>query len=275
MARVSRIWASLLIEGRSRRAKIDLVADEYIIGSSSAADLRIDEPTVSQRHARIRRTAGGIEITDLNSLNGTRLNGRNLHASSLVPEHSTIQLGAVRIQVLQPRTRMQRLARRTAVVALYLFSVCLLGFTIAHFLVGPNQRGNDHGSLSGPTAQPGAASSEATSTEPSPDVSSSAASSDPCGDAWAEFETKLKQKIAEGTSEEDARIDTCGDLTRLSCALIGLGEGVLAAQPDQLLGKTPAEKHRLEKYFQGVESLLVQCQRSHGCEAVNCSELSP
>jgi pSer/pThr/pTyr-binding forkhead associated (FHA) protein len=46
------------------------------IGRSAASDIRLDDPTVSRRHALVVRSAGGeIRVLDDRSLNGVRLNG--------------------------------------------------------------------------------------------------------------------------------------------------------------------------------------------------------
>jgi len=45
------------------------------IGRSLAADLRLDDPTVSRRHALVHREAGALRILDDRSLNGVFVNG--------------------------------------------------------------------------------------------------------------------------------------------------------------------------------------------------------
>jgi hypothetical protein len=47
----------------------------YTIGRQAECDLLIADATVSRRHARLERAAGGWLLTDLGSTNGTRLNG--------------------------------------------------------------------------------------------------------------------------------------------------------------------------------------------------------
>lgn len=50
----------------------------YEVGRSSPADIRIDVPTVSSRHALLRVEDNKLCITDLNSTNGTVVNGHEL-----------------------------------------------------------------------------------------------------------------------------------------------------------------------------------------------------
>jgi len=63
-------------DGR-RRATVRLGPDEVVIGrDAQEADLVVEQSTrVSRRHAAVRPVAGGYEIVDLGSANGTTVNG--------------------------------------------------------------------------------------------------------------------------------------------------------------------------------------------------------
>ena len=71
----------------SRRAGLNLPYNGFsfpidergiTIGRSDRADLQILDATVSSMHARLRYQSGVLSIEDLNSTNGTYLNGREL-----------------------------------------------------------------------------------------------------------------------------------------------------------------------------------------------------
>jgi FHA domain/Domain of unknown function (DUF1707) len=49
--------------------------DQFSIGRDASCDLAIPDMTVSRRHARLERTRDGWLISDLESTNGTRVNG--------------------------------------------------------------------------------------------------------------------------------------------------------------------------------------------------------
>jgi hypothetical protein len=75
-----------------------LVPPGMVIGRGSEADLRIDDPGVSRRHAEIRVTAGAhqgglhIDVQDLGSTNGIRVDGqKTLHA--VLRDGSRVQVG--------------------------------------------------------------------------------------------------------------------------------------------------------------------------------------
>jgi len=56
-------------------APIELTDGVYEVGRSAPADILIPIPTVSSRHALLRVEANRVYATDLNSTNGTVING--------------------------------------------------------------------------------------------------------------------------------------------------------------------------------------------------------
>lgn len=56
---------------------------KLIVGRSGEADLTTLAPTVSRRHAKLTLASGLLEIADLRSSNGTRVNGRRVDRSAL------------------------------------------------------------------------------------------------------------------------------------------------------------------------------------------------
>lgn len=67
------------------RNSIVLLNDSYIIGKlKSKTDICIDHPSVSRLHARITREGKEFCLTDLNSTNGTYVNGRRLSVNEKV-----------------------------------------------------------------------------------------------------------------------------------------------------------------------------------------------
>jgi hypothetical protein len=70
-----------------------------VIGRSSEADLRINDPGISRKHARLSVSENAeVTVTDLESTNGVILNGRRV-TTAAAPDGSQIQLGNTHLVV--------------------------------------------------------------------------------------------------------------------------------------------------------------------------------
>lgn len=65
----------LVYGGPGKGAEFPLRGEQAVIGRDPIADIRIDAPTVSRRHATIVKSAEGYLLRDLGSANGTYLRG--------------------------------------------------------------------------------------------------------------------------------------------------------------------------------------------------------
>ena len=79
-----------------------------VIGRGTEADLRINDPGISRRHAEIRVEAAGpslrIQIVDLGSTNGIIVNGHKV-TEAVLQEGSRIEIGSTRMLVHAPAGR--------------------------------------------------------------------------------------------------------------------------------------------------------------------------
>lgn len=79
----------LVVNGRWLR----LTEGTTVIGRSSAADLRLDAPGVSRRHASITVRGDQVLLEDLGSKNGTFLDGRPVDDPTPVPDGARLVIG--------------------------------------------------------------------------------------------------------------------------------------------------------------------------------------
>ncbi len=71
--------------------RLSLLMGDNIVGRDAAAKIRLDDPVVSRRHARIVVSGSGALIEDLGSKNGTFIDDRQVF-SGPVPLHDGIRL---------------------------------------------------------------------------------------------------------------------------------------------------------------------------------------
>jgi FHA domain-containing protein/uncharacterized protein DUF4388 len=72
-----------------------LVDDLYAIGRDEKNEIVIDDGTVSTVHARIAHTTQGFTIEDVQSRNGTFINGEKIDAPRLLADGDTLRFGKV------------------------------------------------------------------------------------------------------------------------------------------------------------------------------------
>jgi hypothetical protein len=109
--RAARRWRLLRRRWKSQRgrptganAPLVLALDQQqtgerlLVGRDRACDVRLDDPTVSRRHAQLFHREGAWVICDMDSMNGTRLNGRRVGRAPLHPGDE-LRLGRQRLLI--------------------------------------------------------------------------------------------------------------------------------------------------------------------------------
>lgn len=88
--------AELVVLGSKRRA-YPLSKDALTIGRLETCDIALDDPGASRRHAEVRREGDEWFLIDLDSTNGTLLNGRSVRRQRLSPK-DIVLIGTTQIQ---------------------------------------------------------------------------------------------------------------------------------------------------------------------------------
>ena len=76
----------------------------YMIGRAPGSDIELTEDSISSRHARLEKTAGGWRLTDLQSTNGTFVNDRRIDSVEL-KSGDRVLFGDVRVRFTQDSPR--------------------------------------------------------------------------------------------------------------------------------------------------------------------------
>ncbi len=84
----------LIIEDdEGRKTVVPFVREEITIGRQEGNTIRLTERNVSRRHARLFRQNGHVQVEDLNSYNGIRLNGEKIQGTAEIADGDLIQIG--------------------------------------------------------------------------------------------------------------------------------------------------------------------------------------
>jgi pSer/pThr/pTyr-binding forkhead associated (FHA) protein len=83
------------MNGPQQDRRLDIPGTVCVIGRDPSATLHLEEESVSKQHARLNRSEDGYEIEDLDSSNGTFVNGRRVHGRAAIRPGDLIRLGAV------------------------------------------------------------------------------------------------------------------------------------------------------------------------------------
>ena len=75
---------------------VPLISDQYLIGRQMGTDIHISDPSISSVHARIFKGPEGYFLEDLNSRNGTFLNGTRIDRK-LLKDKDSIQIGSTNL----------------------------------------------------------------------------------------------------------------------------------------------------------------------------------
>jgi hypothetical protein len=99
----------LAFEGQAGVEVLPLAEGWTRIGRSLSADVRIDDPTVSRRHALVHRQGSGVKALDDRSLNGTFRNGEQIDLAEL-HDGDTLAVGRFQLHILQVTSDRQPVA---------------------------------------------------------------------------------------------------------------------------------------------------------------------
>ncbi len=89
-----------VVEGFSQGSVLVLHRGVYTLGREEDCDLVLPDPRVSRKHARVERDAAGTRLVDLNSTNGTFVNGQRVQRHQL-RNGDRIGLGGVVLEYVE------------------------------------------------------------------------------------------------------------------------------------------------------------------------------
>lgn len=85
---------------RYRGTRFPIRRGEYILGRSPYCSIVVSNALASRQHCAVRLTSSGLVIVDLNSRNGTLVNGKRLEGELPIQAGDIIRIGSDSIEVL-------------------------------------------------------------------------------------------------------------------------------------------------------------------------------
>ena len=89
----------LAVESGDEAVLIPIESAVTHLGRSPSSDVKLDDPTVSRRHALVVLRGDEVVVLDDRSMNGTWVNGERVRESPL-SDGDVVELGAVRVRFI-------------------------------------------------------------------------------------------------------------------------------------------------------------------------------
>ena len=125
------------VNRKTREVQLGKLA-EITVGSDKGNALLLTEPSVSRRHAVVRRRGVLYEVSDLKSTNGTFINDARMEGTAVLSDGDHVRFGSVEFVFLDPdaatRKRKSQSSNFSSIV-LFLLIMYGAGYGLTAYLV--------------------------------------------------------------------------------------------------------------------------------------------
>jgi len=94
------MWSLVVETGKHKGRKVKLATERIVIGRAEDAQIRIGSTDVSRHHCELLPTAQGVLVNDLDSINGTQVNGEAITTEFLLAPGNTLTVGPMQFRLL-------------------------------------------------------------------------------------------------------------------------------------------------------------------------------
>ncbi len=207
--------ARLVAIGGQGPRECALRTDKTSIGSAPDNDIVIDTPTVSRYHSVIRRTLRGYTVADLESTNGTFVNGIKIRNPMVLKRGDEVRFGAAAFALILRPGRSIR-PGVIAATAIALFAAGFIGVRIASERLRPPLE---------PVSTAVAPVSAASTAGSAPAAERTPAASSPRAPEWLALLNWYRKTSGVGPVTEDARL-SAGDRAHVQYLLANYADAL-------------------------------------------------
>ena len=104
-AATARAHYLFVVEGEDKGRRIPLGVNPIVLGRSEPADVVLADPRISRSHCRVCLTMNEVIVIDLQSSNGTFIDGKRLSGGAALPVGARMQIGS---HVLEHELRIRK-----------------------------------------------------------------------------------------------------------------------------------------------------------------------
>jgi hypothetical protein len=94
-------WKLILDDGSNAVKIVPITGDELLVGRAVTADIHLDDLRISRHHARLTRKGDQLIVEDLQTVNGTSVNGQPITQPYALQANDIISLGPLTLRVEQ------------------------------------------------------------------------------------------------------------------------------------------------------------------------------
>lgn len=92
----------IVIRGQPQGERLSITQNEMVIGRDHQAEIHLDDPGISKKHARVQKVKNEVLLTDLGSTNGTSVNDKRIPPNSprVLAKEDMIKIGQTILKFL-------------------------------------------------------------------------------------------------------------------------------------------------------------------------------
>src|SRR5829696_3220921 len=107
------MWKLTIEDDEGKQTALPLAHEEYALGRGESNAIRLTDRNISRSHAILKQNGQGWFLKDLQSYNGTYVNGVRVVGEQIVQSGDLVQIGDYRLELLDEASSQPSAANAT------------------------------------------------------------------------------------------------------------------------------------------------------------------